>query len=91
VSVRVRVPNQLRALTGDAREVIAPAGALREVIDALDGAHPGLKGRILDDNGTLRRFVMLFIDDEDARLLGGLDTVVTDGQTVSIVPAVAGG
>jgi sulfur-carrier protein len=91
VSVKVRIPTQLRGLTGNAREIVTPPGQLRDVIDALDGAHPGLKTRILDDSGTLRRFVMLFIDDEDARLLGGLDTVVVDGQTVSIVPAVAGG
>lgn len=91
MSITVRVPTQLRQLTGNAREVNAPAGALREVIAALDSTHPGIKSRILDENGRLRRFVMLFVDDEDTRLLGGLDTVVVDGQTLSIVPAVAGG
>jgi sulfur-carrier protein len=91
VSITVRVPTQLRPLTGNAREVTAPAGALREILTSLDSAHPGLKARILDEDGRLRRFVMLFVDDEDARLLGGLDTVVVDGQTLSIVPAVAGG
>lgn len=91
MSVTVRVPTQLRQLTGNERELAAPAGALREVIVALESAHPGIRSRILDENGRLRRFVMLFIDDEDARLLGGLDTVVADGQTLSIVPAVAGG
>ena len=91
MSVTVRVPTQLRQLTGNAREVTAPAGALREVIASLESAHPGIKSRILDEDGRLRRFVMLFVDDEDARLLGGLDTVVNNGQTLSIVPAVAGG
>lgn len=91
MSITVRVPTQLRQLTGNAREVVVPAGALREVISSLDSSYPGIKTRILDENGSLRRFVMLFVDDEDARLLGGLDTVVVDGQTLSIVPAVAGG
>ncbi|MGB9113160.1 MAG: MoaD/ThiS family protein [Acidimicrobiales bacterium] len=91
MSVTVRVPTQLRQLTGEAREVTAPPGALRDVIASLDSAHPGIRARILDENEKLRRFVMLFVDDEDARLLGGLDAVVLDGQTLSIVPAVAGG
>jgi sulfur-carrier protein len=91
VSVTVRVPTQLRQLTGEAREVTAQPGPVREVIESLESAHPGIKARILDENDKLRRFVMLFVDDEDARLLGGLEAVVVDGQTLSIVPAVAGG
>ncbi|MGA8296958.1 MAG: MoaD/ThiS family protein [Acidimicrobiales bacterium] len=91
MSVTVRVPTQLRSLTDESKEVSAPAGALREVIDSLESVHPGIKARILDDDNRLRRFVTLFVDDEDVRLLGGLETVVNDDQTLSIVPSVAGG
>ncbi|MGC9960458.1 MAG: ubiquitin-like small modifier protein 1 [Acidimicrobiales bacterium] len=89
--VIVRVPAQLRPLTGGEREVAVPAGTVRDVIGALETAHPGLQERLLNEDGSLRRFVNLFVADEDVRFLDGLGTPVTDGQTVSIVPAVAGG
>jgi molybdopterin converting factor small subunit len=91
VSVIVRLPSQLRSLVGGAREVPVDARTVREAILALDVAYPGLAGRILDDGGALRRFVNVFVADEDVRFLDGLDTVLTSGQTVSLVPAVAGG
>jgi molybdopterin synthase sulfur carrier subunit len=91
MSVTVRIPTQLRELSGGSPEVELEAGSLREVLGALDGAHPGFAGRIFDDGGELRRFVNVFVADEDIRFLDGLDTAVADGQTVSIVPAVAGG
>jgi sulfur-carrier protein len=90
-AITVRVPAQLRPLTGGAREVAVPAGTVGDVIGSLETAHPGIRERLLDDDGTLRRFVNVFVADEDVRFLGGLETDVAAGQTVSIVPAVAGG
>jgi sulfur-carrier protein len=87
----VRIPTQLRTLSGGASEVSVDGGTLAEVLEALDRAHPGFRDRLFDDTGKLRRFVNVFVADEDVRFLDGLDTKVTDAQTVSIVPAVAGG
>jgi len=87
----VRVPAQLRTLTGGAGEIEAEGSSVGEVLKALDADHPGLADRLFDETGNLRRFVNVFLDDEDVRFLGGLETPVTEGQTVSIVPAVAGG
>jgi molybdopterin synthase sulfur carrier subunit len=91
VSVVVRLPSQLRALVGGAGEVPVEATTVREAIAAVDLSFPGLATRVLDDQGQLRRFVNVFVADEDVRFLDGLDTVVESGQTVSLVPAVAGG
>lgn len=91
MSVSVRVPTQLRTLTGGAGEVQVEGSAVGDVLKALDKAHPGFADRLFDDHGDLRRFVNVFLADEDVRFLKGLDTPVADGQTVSIVPAVAGG
>jgi sulfur-carrier protein len=91
MSVTVRIPSQLRPLAGEAREVAVPAGSLREVIASLEAAHPGFAERLLDEHGVPRRFVTLFIGEEDARLLGGIEAPIPDGGTLSIVPAVAGG
>ncbi len=91
MSVIVRLPSQLRSLVGGVGEVSVDAGTVREAILAVDAAYPGLATRVLDDDGTLRRFVNVFVADEDVRFLDGLDTVLVAGQTVSLVPAVAGG
>jgi molybdopterin synthase sulfur carrier subunit len=91
MSVSVRVPTILRSYTGGAAEVTAPAGTLREVIAGLDAAFPGIGGRILDDTGNLRRFVNVYVGDEDVRFADGLDTPVPAGIGVSVIPAVAGG
>jgi molybdopterin synthase sulfur carrier subunit len=91
MSVPVRVPTQLRPLTGGVGEVEVDGSTVGEVLKALDAAHPGLGERLFDDEGQLRRFVNVFLADEDVRFLEGLATPVTPGQTVSIVPAVAGG
>jgi molybdopterin converting factor small subunit len=91
IAITVRVPAQLRSLTGGAREVDVPAGTVGDVIGSLEVAHPGMQERLLDESGALRRFVNVFIADEDVRFLDGLETAVAAGQTVSIVPAVAGG
>ena len=91
MSVTVRIPTQLRALTGGAADVALEGGTVGEVLAALDAAHPGFGERLFDGDRHLRRFVNVFVADEDVRFLQGLETPVTAGQTVSIVPAVAGG
>ena len=91
MAVNVRIPTQLRQLTGGASEVSVEATTVAEALKALDVAHPGFAERLYDDGGGLRRFVNVFVAEEDIRFLDGLSTPLTDGQTVSIVPAVAGG
>ena len=91
MTTTVRVPTQLRMLTGGAGEVPVEGSTVGEVLKGLDAAHPGFNDRLFDEAGNLRRFVNVFLADEDVRFLGGLDTPVTGGQTLSIVPAVAGG
>jgi molybdopterin synthase sulfur carrier subunit len=91
MTVTVRVPAQLRTLTGGAGEVAVEGDTVGSVLKALDAEHPGFGERVFDDKGELRRFVNVFLADEDVRFLGGLATPVEPGQTVSIVPAVAGG
>jgi len=91
VSVTVRVPTQLRTLTGGAGELSVEGTTVGEVLKALDAAHPGMADRLFDDTGALRRFVNVFVDEDDVRFSEGLDTAVSAGQTVSIIPAVAGG
>ena len=91
MSVTVRVPTTLRTLTAGAPEVEVEGGTVSEVLEALESAHPGFKERLLDDEGALRRFVNVFVSDDDVRFIDGLATPVPDGETVSIVPAVAGG
>ncbi len=91
MSVTVRIPAQLRTLTGGEGEVSVSGSTVAEVLKGLDSSHPGFSDRLFDDTGALRRFVNIFLTDEDVRFLQGLDTAVVDGQTVSIVPAVAGG
>jgi sulfur-carrier protein len=91
VSSTVRIPTQLRTISGGASEVAVDGNTLAEVLEALEQAHPGFRERLFDDSGKLRRFVNVFVADEDVRFLDGLDTKIADGQTVSIVPAVAGG
>jgi sulfur-carrier protein len=91
MAVTVRIPTQLRQLAGGAAEVSVEGSTIAEVLKALDVSHPGFNERLFDDKGTLRRFVNVFLADEDIRFLDGVDTAVTEGQTISIVPAVAGG
>ncbi|HEY3142415.1 MAG TPA: MoaD/ThiS family protein [Acidimicrobiales bacterium] len=91
MSVSVRIPTTLRPLTGGQSAVELDGTTVREVLGNLDGAHPGFSDRLLDDDGKLRRFVNVFVADDDIRFLKGLDTPVPDGETVSIIPAVAGG
>jgi molybdopterin synthase sulfur carrier subunit len=91
VSVKVRIPTQLRTLSGGAAEVEVDATTVAEALKALDAQHPGFGERMFDDTGALRRFVNVFVADEDIRFLQGVDTPVADGEVVSVVPAVAGG
>jgi len=87
----VRIPTQLRTLTGGAAEVTLEGGTVAEVLKNLDGEHPGFGARLFDDSGELRRFVNVFVAEEDIRFLDGLGTTVAPGGVVSIIPAVAGG
>jgi sulfur-carrier protein len=91
VSVTVRVPTILRTYTGGAAEVAVEGGTLAEVVGALEEAYPGIGPRVLDDEGRLRRFVNVYIGDEDVRFAEGLQTATPAGSTVSVIPAVAGG
>ena len=91
MATTVRIPTALRTLTGGAGEVSVEGSTVGEILKSLDAAHPGLAERLFDDTGALRRFVNVFVADEDIRFLDGLSTPVTEGQAVSIIPAVAGG
>ena len=90
MSITVRIPSQLRSLTNGAAEIEVVGSNVREAIAQVNASYSGIGDRILDD-GQIRRFVNVFVEDEDVRFLSGLDTSVQDGQTISIVPAVAGG
>jgi len=89
--VTVRIPTQLRTLSGGASELAVEGSTVAEVFKALEAAHPGFAERLYDEQGALRRFVNVFVAEEDIRFLDGLGTPVADGQTISIIPAVAGG
>jgi molybdopterin synthase sulfur carrier subunit len=91
MAVTVRIPTQLRELSGGAAELPTEGTTVVEVLKALEAAHPGFAERLFDDKGELRRFVNVFVADEDIRFLDGVNTPTPDGSTVSIVPAVAGG
>jgi molybdopterin synthase sulfur carrier subunit len=89
--VTVRIPTTLRPLSGGASTVAVDGSTLRQVLQALDKAYPGFSAKLLDGEGNLHKFVNVFVADDDVRYLQGLDTPVSGGQVVSIVPAVAGG
>jgi molybdopterin synthase sulfur carrier subunit len=94
MAVEVRIPTILRTYTNGEKSVSGEGGTLSEVIDHLEDNHPGIKERLLDgENGQsdLRRFVNVYVNDEDVRFTGGLDTSVADGDQVVVLPAVAGG
>ncbi len=91
MSVSVRIPTPLRKLTGGADEVSIEGANVGDIIENLEAAHPGLKERLCDDAGEIRRFVNVYVNDEDVRFLEGRATALKDGDEVSIVPAIAGG
>jgi molybdopterin converting factor small subunit len=90
MAIEVRIPTILRNYTDGVKAVDAKGSTLEELIGDLESRHPGLKARLVDDAG-LRRFVNVYLNDEDVRFLGGLGTPVADGDTVTVLPAVAGG
>jgi len=91
VSVDVRLPTVLRSQTGGQSTVSVEGSTIGEVLTALVAAHPGVAGQVLNDDGTLHRFVNVYVNDDDVRYLKALDTPVNDGDEVTILPAVAGG
>ena len=91
MAVTVRIPTTLRPLSGGSSTVQVEGATFAEVIANLEAAHPGFNDRLLDETGSLRKFVNLFVADDDVRYLDGLNTPTPSGTTVSIIPAVAGG
>jgi len=89
--VTVRIPTPLRTLTGGAEEVEASGCTIKEVISNLESSYPGIKNRLCDEKGQLRRFINFYVNDEDIRFQKNQDTPVKDGDQISIVPAIAGG
>ena len=89
--VTIRIPTTLRTLTGGASQVEVEGATVSEALEALEAAHPGFAERIFDDEGNLRRFVNVFVADDDVRYLDGVGTAVPEGGEISIIPAVAGG
>ena len=91
MSISVRIPTPLRRVTNGADRVSAEGDTLDQIIDSLESQHPGIKGRLCDEDGELRNFVNVYVNGEDVRFLQGLGTATKSGDEVSIVPAVAGG
>jgi len=89
--IKVRIPTPLRPLTKGQGEVETKADSVVEMIEVLNSTHPGIKDRLCDETGELRRFVNIYVNEEDIRFLKGKDTALKDGDEVSIVPAIAGG
>jgi molybdopterin synthase sulfur carrier subunit len=89
--IQVRIPTPLRKLTGGAESVAASGATIGAIIDDLERHHPGLRERLCDDGGKVRRFVNVYVNGDDIRFLSSLDTPVKDGDEISIVPAIAGG
>jgi len=89
--IKVRIPTPLRPLTRGQGEVEAKATSVAELIEQLEAVHPGMKDRLCDGSGDLRRFVNVYVNEEDIRFLNGKETLLKDGDEVSIVPAIAGG
>jgi len=91
MSINVRIPTILRTYTQEQSQVSAEGATLTDVLDSLESSFPGIKARVVDDEGKLRRFVNIYVAEEDVRFSKGLDTPTPDGSQVSIIPAVAGG
>ena len=89
--VTVLVPTPLRKYTGEQETVHSSSGTITQLVADLEKQYPGIGARITDDRGELRKFVNIYVNEEDIRFLEGKDTLVSDGDTVSIVPAIAGG
>ncbi len=89
--IKVRIPTPLRPMTGGKNEVEIAGNTIAEIIDNLGTAHPGIKERLYDEEGEVRRFINIYVNEEDIRFLTGKDTPLKDGDQVSIIPAIAGG
>src|SRR3954452_2458659 len=91
MAIEVRIPTILRTYTDGQKAVEGKGDTLATLLDDLDGRHPGLRGRLVTEEGGLHRFVNVYVNDEDVRFLGGLETALNDGDSVTVLPAVAGG
>lgn len=91
MSVRVRIPTPLRRFTGGAEEVSASGSTIAAVVEDLERKSPGIKERLCDEQGRVRRFVNIYVNGDDIRFLSSIETPVQDGDEVAIVPAIAGG
>jgi len=91
MAIEVRIPTILRSYTGGEKAVSGSGATLTALLDDLDSRHSGLRGRLVTDDGALHRFVNVYVNDEDVRFLGGLETKLSDGDNVTVLPAVAGG
>jgi molybdopterin synthase sulfur carrier subunit len=91
MSIKVRIPQPLQKLTGGKDLVEASGGSIKELVDDLEKSFPGIKGRICDDSGKLRRFINIYVNEEDVRFLKGDATIIKEGDEISIIPAIAGG
>ncbi len=91
MAVRVHIPTPLRRLTGNQPEVEIEAGTVAELVDNLEAAHPGIREKLLDESGEIRRYVNIYVNEEDIRFLDGAQTALRERDVVSIVPAIAGG
>lgn len=89
--IKVRIPTPLRPMTGGKNEVEIAGNSVAEIIDNLSSAHPGIKERICDEQGEVRRFINIYVNEEDIRFLTGKETPLKDGDEMSIIPAIAGG
>ena len=90
-TVKVRIPTPLQKLTGGLGEVEGDGGTVRDMFDGLEGRYPGIKERIYDEEGNMRRFINVYVNEEDIRFLSGEGTELKDGDDVSVIPAIAGG
>jgi MoaD family protein len=91
MAIEVRIPTILRTYTAGAKSVDGSGDTLEALLADLDGKHPGLRGRLITEEGALHRFVNVYVNDEDVRFTGALETALSDGDSVTILPAVAGG
>ena len=91
MAIEVRIPTILRTYTGGEKTVSGSGDTLTALLDDLDSRHGGLRGRLVTEEGSLHRFVNVYVNDEDVRFLGGLETKLNDGDSVTVLPAVAGG
>ncbi|HHT9118039.1 MAG TPA: MoaD/ThiS family protein [Candidatus Hypogeohydataceae bacterium YC38] len=89
--ITVRIPTPLRSLTGNKEEIEAAGKSIKEIINNMESRYPGIKNRLCDEKGQLRRFINFYLNDEDIRFLQNQDTPVKEGDQISIVPAIAGG